>query len=153
MKANFKKALFTKLAALGIGMFLLGSANTWAADMCFTEDTTSATYVGKNFSFPAAGTCKAFDGFGVGGGCVFTGTACGTSNNADIRFNLNYSCNAPNAFGIHGVRSFDLSRVYPGMDKANLGYYCQPNGVSDATWSCRDFHVKTIPCASPVPIN
>jgi hypothetical protein len=134
-------------------MGVLGSMPTWAADMCFREDTTGATYVGKNFSFPAAGTCKAFDGVGVGGGCVMTGTACGTSNNADIRFNLNYSCNDPIFFGVFGTRSFSLSRLYSNMDQAGFGYYCQPNGVSNSTWSCADLHVKTIPCSSPVPVN
>jgi hypothetical protein len=153
MKTNLKKAFLTTVAALGLVMSMLGGASTWAADMCFREDTTGATYIGKNFSFPSPGTCKAFDGVGVGGGCVMSGTACGTSNNAEIRFHLNYSCTDPLSFGVLGIRSFSLSRLYPSMDKANSGYYCQPNGVGNATWSCGDFHVKTIPCASPVPVN
>ena len=154
MKTNLKKALFTKLATLGIGILMLGSTTTWAADMCFTEDSTHATYVGKNFSFPAAGQCKSFNGFGVGGGCVMTGTACGTSNNLEVRFHLNYSCSAPDAFGVFGTRSFTLDRRYPGKDLANIGYYSQPNNTgTNVTWGYGMFHVKTIPCSSPVPVN
>lgn len=154
MKTNLKKALLSKLATFGLGVLMFGSTTAWAADMCFTEDTTNATYVGKNFSFPVAGECRSFNGFGVGGGCVMTGTACGTSNNLEIRFDLNYSCSASTAFGVFGTRSFTLDRRYPNADKTNIGYYSQPNNTgTNATWEYQMFRVKTIPCASPVPVN
>src|SRR5262245_42666968 len=152
MKANLKKALLTKVAALGIAMLVLGSGTTWAADMCFRE-TTGGTLVGKNFSFPGPGTCKAFDGFGVGGGCVITGTACGTSNNVDIRFNLNASCNHPGFFGEVSTHSFRIDRLVPGIDGSGFGYWCKLTGFTNATWTCNQFHVKTIPCSSPVPVD
>jgi len=155
MQAYRTKVLRTTFAVFGLGLLLLGSAPAWAADMCFREDTTNVTYVGKNFTFPAAGLCKAFDGFGLGGGCIFSGTACGTSDNSAIRFTLQYACSAPNAFGIMGTRAFTMDRLYPGLDKAHFGYYYEQHpGGGDPTWWFGQYHVKTIPCgvaSVPVP--
>jgi hypothetical protein len=76
-------------------VLLLGAVSAvWAADMCFTDvvDGFEANlFVGKGFALPTAGNCKAFSGFFGDSAWLLTGNACGTSNNALIRFSLRYS--------------------------------------------------------------
>jgi hypothetical protein len=146
MKTNFKKALM-KLATLGITMLVLGSASIAAADMCFLDDYNS-TLVGKKFAFPAAGACKAFNGYELGTGCILSGTACGTSDNANILFNLNASCPA----GYFGTTFFSLSRLYPDIDQAGYGWAAAPN-LDNNSWVRTVWHIKTVPCPSPHPLE
>jgi hypothetical protein len=143
MKTNLRKAFLTMMATLGLGMLVLGSTTTWAADMCFLDDYGS-TLVGKNFSFPAAGACKAFNGYELGTNCIISGAACGTSNNADIRFNLNISC----PFGYFGISSFRIDRLYSNINQAGYGYAYQTNTGAFTQW-----HIKTVPCPNPRPLN
>jgi hypothetical protein len=143
MKTNLKKAFFTMLATLGLGMLVLGSATTWAADMCFLDDYNS-TLVAKNFSFPAAGACRSFDGYELGTSCIISGTACGTSDNGVIAFHLDTSCPFVN---YQGVSSFRISRVNSNLNQAGYGYAVQTNTGYMTTW-----HIKTVPCPSPHPL-
>lgn len=144
MKTTLKKAFRMTVAMLGLGMLVLGSATTWAADMCFLDDYNSKL-VGKNFSFPAAGACKAFNGYELGTNCILDGTACGTSDNGQIAFHLNVSCPFVNYQGIH---SFRISRLYSNINQAGYGYsVALPSGYM-AQW-----HIKTIPCPNPHPLN
>ncbi len=146
MTTNFKKALRTTVATLGLGMLLLGSTPSWAADMCFLDQTYGNILVGNNFSFPAAGTCKAFNGYSLSdSGCAVTGTACGTA--AEIRFTLPYSCNGPTGFGIFGTSSFHIDRLNADLDRAGAGYFYQqfPSGASGYF----SYENKRIPCPSP----
>jgi hypothetical protein len=146
MKTNFKKAL-RKLATLGITMLVLGSARGGAADMCFLDDYNS-TLVGKKFAFPAAGACKAFNGYELGTGCIISGTACGTSDNVNIFFNLNTSCPA----GYFGTSSFYIDRLYSDIDQAGYGWAAAPN-LSNNSWVRTVWHIKTVPCPSPHPLE
>jgi hypothetical protein len=153
MKAHRTKALLTQVAAFGIAILLLGSTTTWAADMCFLDEEGLGVTVGKNFSFPGAGACKAFDGYLVGdGGCIVSGTACGTSDNVDIRFDLHYACTGT-AFGAFGPSAFHIDRLNASLHFAGFGFYCRPNGFVNSTWSCAQFHVQTIPCPSAAPVD
>ena len=143
MKTNLKQAFRTLLATLGLGMFLLGGAPTWAADMCFLDDYNS-TFVGKNFSFPGAGACKAFNGYELGTSCIISGTACGTSDNGAIAFHLTTSCPFVN---YQGISSFRISRVNSGLNQAGYGYATQINTGTFTVW-----HIKTVPCPNPRPL-
>src|SRR5215472_12299173 len=145
MKTNLKKAFLT-LATLGV-MLVVGNATTWAADMCFNDDYNSV-FVGKSFSFPAAGTCKSFNGYELGTNCLITGTACGTSNNVDIRFNLNASC--PD--GYIGTSNFRIDRLYSNINQAGFGRACSPN-VYTGSWTCTQWHINTIPCPAYRPLG
>jgi hypothetical protein len=144
MKTTLTQALRTAVATLGLGMLVLSSAPSWAADMCLLDDYNS-TFVGKNFSFPAAGACKGFDGYELGTNCIISGTACGTSDNSTIAFHLTTSCPFVNYQGIH---SFRIDRLYSNINQAGYGYAVQlPSGYT-STW-----HIKTVPCPTPRPLN
>src|SRR5262245_14756659 len=143
MKPNRKKAFFTMLATLGLGLLVLGTATTWAADMCFLDDY-GYTLVGKKFAFPDAGAFKPFNGYELGTNCVVSGTACGTSDNGFIRFHLTTSCNN---IDYQGISSFRIERFTSGYDQAGYGYSYQINGGYHATW-----HNKTVPCPTPHPL-
>jgi hypothetical protein len=144
MKTNLKKAFLTTVAALGLVMSMLGGASTWAADMCFLDDYNSVL-VGKNFSFPSAGSCKAFDGYELGTSCIISGTACGTSDNGLIAFHLETSCPFVN---YQGISNFRISRVNSGLNQAGYGYATQLNTGNFTVW-----HIKTVPCPNPHPLN
>jgi len=144
MKTNLKKAFLTMLATLGLGMLVLGSATTWAADMCFLDNYNS-TLVGKNFSFPTAGACRSFDGYELGTNCIISGTACGTSDNGLIAFHLDTSCPFVD---YQGISSFRISRVNSGFDLAGYGY-----AVQMGTGTFVNFYIKTVPCPNPHPLN
>ena len=144
MKTNLKKAFLTTLATLGLGLLLLGSSTTWAADMCFLDDYNSLL-VGKKFSFPDAGACKPFNGYELGTNCIISGTACGTSDNGLIAFHLNTSCPF---VPYYGMASFRISRVNSGLDQAGYGSAFQINGGY-----MPNIHIKTVPCPSPHPLN
>jgi hypothetical protein len=135
-------------AALGLAMLLLGSATTWAADMCLLDEDGLGVMVGKNFSFPGAGACKAFNGYLLGSDVLISGAACGTSDNVDIRFNLNYS--VPD--GRFGVAAIYIDRFNSTLDQAGFGYYCQADR-QDGGWICTQAHYKQISCPSPRPLN
>jgi hypothetical protein len=104
--------------------------------------------VARNFKFPRAGDCKPVDGYELGTGCVISGTACGTSNNVDVRFNLSTTC----SFGYFGTSSFRIDRLYSDINQAGFGYACAPN-TSSGGWTCTQWHIDTIPCPSPRPVN
>ena len=146
MESNRKTTILRTLAALGL-MFALGSGTTWAADLCLVDDYNSVL-VARNFKFPRAGDCKPVDGYELGTGCVISGTACGTSNNVDVRFNLSTSC----PFGYFGTSSFRIDRLYSDINQAGFGYACSPN-TSSGGWTCTQWHINTIPCPFPRPVN
>jgi len=125
-------------------MLLLGNATIQAADMCFL-DTYNSTFVGKNFSFPAAGACKAFNGYELGTSCIVSRTACGTSDNGLIAFHLTTSCPFVN---YQGISSFRISRVNSHLNQAGYGYATQVNSSAFTAW-----RIKTAPCPSPRPLN
>lgn len=131
-------------AAVGLGMLMLGSAPTWAADMCFRDDFTS-TLVGKNFSFPAAGACRSFNGYELGTNCIISGTACGTSDNGIIAFHLDTSCPFVD---YQGIASFRLSRFNSQLPQAGFGYARQIN-----TGTFTTYHIRTVPCPAPHPLG
>ena len=142
MNTNLKKALLTELAALGIVMLVLGSATTWAADMCFLNRNFGDVTVGKNFSFPDPQACKAFNGYYLSGNndCLVSGEACGT-NFGEIRFNLTASCPS----GTNGMTSFHIDRLNADLDRAGSGYLCVLDRSSGLT-SCSSYENKRIPC-------
>lgn len=144
MKTRLLKTLRATLTALGLALAGFGSATSWAADMCFLDDFNSR-FVGKNFSFPGAGACKSFNGYELGTSCIISGTACGTSDNGRIAFNLNTSCPFVN---YQGISSFRIDRVNSGFDQAGYGYSVQIGNPTLYQW-----HIKTIPCPSPRPLN
>lgn len=133
-------------AALGLAMLLLGNAAAWAADKCFLDESGGGVIRGKNFSFPAAGACKAFQGHLLANpGGLISGSACGTSDNVGIRFNLNFSL--PD--GAFGVMAFHIDRLYSDIDKAGYGYYTIAHaGYGGDGWTVNNFNVHTIPCPS-----
>jgi len=143
MNTNLKKALLTKVAALGIGMLVLGSTTTWAADMCFLNQTFGDVIVGNNFSFPAPQTCKAFNGYDLSGSndCLVSGEACGTT--AEVRFNLTASCPS----GANGMYSFHIDRFNADLDRAGSGYLCALDRNSGLT-GCSSYENKRIACST-----
>jgi hypothetical protein len=151
MKTNRKKAFLRTLAALGLGALVLGSATTWAADMCILDHEGLGVMVGKGFSFPDAGRCKRFSGYLLGdSGCLITGTACGTSDNNEIRFDLTHTCSGT-AFGTFGVAAYHIDRLNANLPLAGFGFYCQSHIGSD--WSCVQNHIETISCPAPHPVQ
>lgn len=146
MNANLKKALVTTMAMVGATL-VLGSATTQAADMCMRDDYNS-TLVFQKFSFPRAGTCKSVNGYELGTNCVISGTACGTSENVNVRFNLSISC----PFGYIGTTSFRIDRLYSDLNQAGFGYACSPN-TQNGSWTCTQWHINTIDCPSPRPLG
>lgn len=147
MKTNLKGAFLTTLAMLG-ALLVLGNGPARAADMCFQDDYYS-TFVGKSFSFPRAGTCKSFNGHELGTGCVLSGTACGTSDNVDVRFNLNVSCES----GYYGTTSFRIDRLYSNINQAGFGYACASNASTPGSWVCTQWHINTVPCPASRPVS
>ena len=148
MTSKLKKTFLITSAAMGV-MLALGNGKTWAADMCFKDDYNSVL-VGKKFKFPRFGDCTAFNGYELGTNCILTGTACGTSNNADIRFNINSSC--PSATPYFGNTSFAISRLYSNINQGGFGISCSPN-LFNGGWYCTNFHVNTIPCPTSHPLS
>jgi hypothetical protein len=104
--------------------------------------------VARNFKFPRAGDCKPVNGYELGTGCVISGTACGTSNNVDVRFNLRTTC----PFGYFGTSSFRIDRLYSDINQAGFGYACSPN-TTGGGWTCSQWHINTIPCPFSRPVN
>jgi len=149
MNTNLKKALFTKLAALGVMMLVLGTTTTWAADMCFQDTPYGNVYVGNNFSFPAVGTCKAFNGYLLGAsGCVVTGTACST--NGEIRFTLPFSCSGFTAdFDTVGTSSFHIDRFNADLPRSGAGYFLRQQSTSIGVSGLFAYEIQRIPCPSP----
>jgi len=146
MDSNGKKTIFRTLAALGL-MLALGNGTARAADLCLRDDYNSVL-VAKNFKFPRAGDCKPISGYELGTGCVISGTPLGTSNNVDVRFNLSTTC----ASGYMGTSSFPIDRLYSDINQAGFGYACAPNTTSGG-WYCTQWHINTIPCPYPRPVN
>jgi len=146
MDSNRKTMIFRTLAALGL-MLALGTGTARAADMCLQDDYNSVL-VAKNFKFPRAGDCKPVDGYELGTGCVISGTACGTSNNVDVRFNLSVSCPS----GYMGTSSFRIDRLYSNINQAGFGYACALNWTSGG-WYCTQWHINTIACPYPRPVD
>jgi hypothetical protein len=146
MKNRIKKMFLGTLAAVGV-VLALGSGTVWAADLCFRDDYNSVL-VGKKFKFPRAGECSTFNGYELGTNCVISGTACGTSNNVDVRFNLNTSC----PFGYIGTSSFRIDRLYSDINQAGFGYACSPN-TAGSNWTCTQWHINTIECPNPRPLD
>ncbi|MEW6268919.1 MAG: hypothetical protein AB1689_06430 [Thermodesulfobacteriota bacterium] len=146
MNAKLKKGLLTTMAALAATV-LLGAGSSRAADMCMRDDYNS-TLVFKKFKFPRAGDCKPVNGYELGTNCVISGTACATSNNIDVRFNLNVAC----PFGYMGTHSFRIDRLYSDLNQAGFGYACSPNTAS-GSWTCTQWHINTITCPNPRPLN
>lgn len=144
MKTNLKKAFRTTVAALGLTILGFGGASSWAADMCFVDDFNSIL-VGSKFSFPSAGVCKPFNGYELGANCIISGTACGTADNGTISFHLDTSCPFVN---YQGIASFRISRVNSGLPQAGYGYSRQTGFDTLYQW-----HINTIPCPNPHPLN
>src|SRR5262249_51824586 len=141
----------TSQVALMILVLTLGGATAaWAVDTCFLDDFESIL-VGKNFTFPTAGNCKAFDGYqnGNGNGCLISGIACGNSDDGRIKFNLNYSCTSTLAFGTY---VFAIDRFNSDLPEAGFGYACQPDTSGSGHWTCTTFHVNRIACPNPHPL-
>jgi hypothetical protein len=146
MNSTLKITIRAALTVLGVTL-VLGSTAASAADMCFRDDYNS-TFVAKSFRFPRAGDCKPVNAYELGTNCVVSGTACATSNNADIRFNLNTSC----PFGYFGTSSFRIDRLYSDINQAGFGYACSPN-TSNGAWTCTQWHIQRIPCPASRPLN
>jgi hypothetical protein len=146
MNANRSRLLRTTVTALAT-LVALGATSAGAADMCFKDDYNSVL-VAKAFRFPRPGDCKPFNGYEIGTSCIISGTACGTSNNVDVRFNLTTSC----PFGYIGTTSFRIDRLYNDINQAGFGYACSPN-TSSGSWTCTQWHINTIPCPNPRPLG
>ena len=101
---RLKVVLLTMVLVLGSG------AAAWAADMCFT-DHAGDLFVAKNFVLPAAGQCRAYDGYFANTSWPLSGVVCGTSDNREIRFSLQYSGrnDAGTAFVYHAVAELTRS--------------------------------------------
>lgn len=134
-------------AVVAMLVVVLAAGAASAADMCFRDDYNSILVM-KKFRFPKAGDCKPVDAYELGTNCIVSGTACGTSNNADVRFNLNVSC----PFGYFGTTSFRIDRLYADINQAGFGYACAPN-TSSGSWTCTQWHINTIACPNPRPLN
>lgn len=146
MNGILKKTMLATLAAMAVTL-AGGAATASAADMCFRDDYNS-TLVARNFRFPRPGDCKTVNAYELGTNCIISGTACATSNNVDIRFNLTTSCQ----FGYFGTSSFRIDRLYSDINQAGFGYACSPN-TSTGGWTCTQWHINTIPCPSPRPLG
>jgi hypothetical protein len=143
---TIQKMILGTMATLAM-ILALGSGTSWAADMCFRDDYNSVL-VGKKFKFPRPGDCSSFNGYELGTDCIISGTACATSSGGDIRFNLSTSC----PFGYFGTSSFRIDRLYSDINQAGFGYACSPN-PSSASWTCTQWHINTIDCPEPRPLN
>jgi hypothetical protein len=146
MNTNLKKSVRTTLAILGATL-ALGAATAQAADMCMRDDYNS-TLVFQKFSFPRAGACKPVNGYELGTNCIISGTACGTSDNINVRFNLNVACQ----FGYIGTHSFSIDRLYSDLNQAGFGYACSPN-LPSGGWTCTQWHINEIDCPSSHPLG
>lgn len=136
-----------KVAFVLLALSLCCASRANAKDMCFYDDYASIL-VGQGFSFPAAGRCKAFNGYqnGNGSGCLISGEACGTSDYQRVKFNLTYTCTSPGLFGTFGTYAFDIDRVYSDVPQSGLGFAYQGGTHTQ-------FHVYQIPCPDPHPLN
>jgi len=83
----------------------------------------------------------------AGHGLLISGTACGTSNNVDVRFNRTGTCSS----GYFGTHSFRIDRLYSDMNQAGFGYACAPLTSTDG-WTCTNWHINTIPCPYSRPV-
>jgi hypothetical protein len=146
MNTRIRKMFLATLATLGV-VLALGNTSSWAADMCFRDDYNSVL-VGKKFKFPRFGECSSFNGYELGTNCVISGTACAASASNEVRFNLSTSC----PFGYFGTSSFRIDRLYSDLNQAGFGYACAPNTQS-GSWTCTQWHINTIDCPDPHPLN
>src|SRR5262245_23762179 len=136
-------------AAAALALLVLGHTSARAADMCFNDDLNS-TFVGYKFRFPGPNQCKPFSGYELGTNCVLSGTSCGTSF-GEARFDLTVSCPSE-YFGMYfGTSSFHIDRLYSDIQQAGFGYSCSPDPAT-GNWTCRQWHIRTIPCPNPHPL-
>jgi hypothetical protein len=131
------------VGVLGVMALVLGGAGAAsAADMCF-RDGVGRVIVGKSFSLPAAGKCKQFGGYMIIPIGVIHGLACGTSNGAEIRFNLSSSHFAASTLVIN------LDRV----ERSGDASYCMPDvGLFGSVGSCFGTTMEQIDCPANRPI-
>jgi hypothetical protein len=108
----------------------ISSVPAWGTDYCITlSGAASSTYVGKAFSLPSAGDCKAWQGV-CQNGCspdnVQTGVACTASDGSQVSFGLTTSY-------LLGDRQFDWIRLdLPGMaGSGNFNYQNPALGTTD----------------------
>src|SRR5262245_8023491 len=134
-------------AAAALALLLLGHTSARAADMCFLDDYNS-TIVGYKFRFPGANQCKPFQGYELGTNCILSGTVCGTSA-GEARFDLTASCAPP--YNYFGMSSFRIDRLYSDIQQAVCGCACSPNPQT-GSWTCTQWHIRTIPCPNPHPL-
>src|SRR5262249_16105086 len=142
---TISKMLFVLLV-----LSLVNVAAAWAVDTCFIDDVGSIL-VGKGFTFPTTGNCKAFNGYlnGAGNVCLISGTACGTSDGLRVKVNLTYSWMTDGA----GNYWFIINRFNADLNEAGLGNACQIN-PANGTWFCSvSFHVKKVTCPNPHPLS
>lgn len=86
--------LVPKVVLCTLVVLLASVSAARAADMCFTDVVggfEADLFVGKGFTLPTAGNCKEFNGYFGNTAELLWGNACATSDNATVRFNLQYS--------------------------------------------------------------
>ena len=136
------------VALLILVLVIASTGGARAADMCFYDGVD--VLVAKSFSIPAAGKCKAVNAYQIGKSCIMSGSACGTTDNQFIAFNLNFSCGESlgRLFGVYG---FVLSRQMP--DQATAGWDCQtfPGAGGVEQQNCPTFAIVKIVCPTSRP--
>jgi hypothetical protein len=135
-----------KIASVAVALLLGGAATVWASDSCF-QDTLEELLVGKGFALPAAGACRAFNGYFAGSNVVVNGTACGTSDGSTIRFTLQYSPPPTSTLYVaYALMSLTRSTLTGSI------LYCRPDIGSGG--SCGPLlTVSKVPCPASRPLD
>jgi hypothetical protein len=125
------------------GMMTLAVALTataaTAADQCFL-DQFGDIVVMKRQRDPRPSDCQPIHGYQHGTGCAVTGTACGTSDGATVKYRFHYICTAEYS----GPTALDLDRG----DTTGLGSACDAN-INGNPWGCSVYSFRKVDCPKP----
>ena len=143
--------MWTTMRALlvAVGLLLGSAVVAAAADFCILFNGGANTIVLKTFTLPVKGTCKDTRGFTPPGNPFWIkGTACGSSDGADITF---FSTSLSSDGSFYATDFFKLQRSAPTI--ASIGKHCLvDNGGSDPGFCFSAPYAKTTCGALTVPV-
>ena len=113
-----------------------------AADYCIKlSGSATSTYVGKGFTPPSSGTCKAWQGFCTNG-CspdnVQIGIACTASNNSHISFGIT-------TYYLLSNRQFDFIRLNLPSHTGNGNFNYQNPALGETNYTAAGASCSTVP--------
>lgn len=125
-----------KVLVIAVGLGLGAVLPAWA-DTCFL-DSDGHILVGKGFTLPSRGQCKAFNGYYANTPYMLTGGACATSDNAAIELTLTAA--------LQRVTTISLSRE-------SLTGFFDTCPIVNPTFTCHGGNIIKVTCPASRPFG